>query len=248
MNWTVIGCAALLIGSALQASSQSTATNGTEANQPANAWLRTPTPYPPAADNAPQAARAARDQYFDAVFGARSALTPTTASWAHIAHDVSSPDIAKVPEIPEIPDRAVLSGTFASFQSLLSQSQRSIYTEVLFSVDHVFTAPAGQLAPGGTITIIIPGGSVQTSDATLSYLVDPEHFFIQPQRRYLLVLLYHSQGDFYTLAKDWELADGVVKPNSKLEQMRAAKGKAILAGISETQLSTTIQRLLSPAQ
>lgn len=151
-----------------------------------------------------------------------------------------------MPEIPQNPDRAILSGAFANFQCILSQSQRSIYTELSFSVDHVFADPTDQLARGATITLIIAGGSVQTSSGTLSYLIDPEQFFIQPQKRYLVVLSYHSDGDFYTLAKNWELSNGVVKPNSKIEQSRAAKGKSSLAGLSEAQLATSLQALIAP--
>jgi hypothetical protein len=70
MNWTKIWFAALLLGSALQASAQSISTSGTATNQPANAWLRTPTPYPRATDSVSQAVHGPRDQYFDEVFGA----------------------------------------------------------------------------------------------------------------------------------------------------------------------------------
>lgn len=88
---------------------------------------------------------------------------------------------------------------------------------------------------------------MQTSNGTISYLIDPEQFFIQPQKRYLLVLSYHQDGDFYTLAQSWELSNGVVKPNSKLEQNRAAKGKASLAGVPEGQLAASLQTLLMPS-
>lgn len=104
-------------------------------------------------------------------------------------------------------------------------SQPSVYTEVSFSIDGVLEDPTNQLAPGAAITVAISGGSVQTSNGTVSYLIDPEQFFIQPQKRYLMVLSYHSDGAFYTLAKNWELSNGIVKPNSKLEQSRAARGK-----------------------
>jgi hypothetical protein len=215
---------------------------------PANAWLRTPASSLRTTGSVSQSVRASRDQYFDTLFGAPSALTATTASWAHIGHEISAPDITKIPEIPQIPDRVILTGTFAKFESILSQSQRSIYTEVGFSVDRVLADPKGQLARGVMVTAIIPGGTVQIAGDTLSYLVDPEDFFIQPQKRYLLVLSYHSDGDFYTFVKNWDLSDGVVKPNSKVEQIRAAKGKAILSGKSETQLPAAVPPLLSQAQ
>jgi hypothetical protein len=237
--------ALFLIVSVLQATAHSISTNGTGINQPANAWLGTPTPSPLTADTVSQPVRLARDQYVDTIFGSASALTTTTASLAHIARDNAVPDLTKLPEMPRNPDRAVLTGTFMKFQSLLSQSQRSLYTEVSFSIDRVFADPTSQLAPAAAVTLIVPGGSVQTSRDSLSYLVDPEQFFIQPQKRYLLVLSYHSDGDFFTLAKSWELSSGVVKPNSRLEQLRAANRTAALAGASETQLDSLLQPLLS---
>jgi hypothetical protein len=105
----------------------------------ANAWIRTPAPSRPASGSVAQSIRLSRDQYFDTLFGAPSPLTATTASWAHIAQEISGPDISNTPEIPPIPDRVILTGTFAAYQSILTQSQRSIYTEVSFSVDRVLT-------------------------------------------------------------------------------------------------------------
>ena len=61
------------------------------------------------------------------------------------------------------------------------------------------------------------------------------------------MLTYQSSGDFYMLAKDWELSNGLVQPNSRIEQLRAAKGTAILAGAPETQLDSLLQPLLSTA-
>jgi hypothetical protein len=74
---------------------------------------------------------------------------------------------------------------------------------------------------------------------------NPEQFFIQPQKHYLLVLSYHSDGDFYTLAKSWELSNGIVKPNSKLEQLRATKGKSTLAGLPENQIAASLPAMLA---
>lgn len=210
---------------------------------PANAWLRTATSYPLQADSVSQSSRSVRDQYFDAVFGNPSPLKPETASWAHIGQDPSAAkDIAKFPELPTNPNRTIVSATFTKFQSVLSQSQRSIYTEISFTLDHSFEAPNDPLAAGTTITVAIAGGSVQTSGGNLSYLVDPQDFFIQPGKRYLLVLSYNADGDFYTLVKNWELSGGVVTPNSKLEQTRAAQGKAALASVAEDQIAPVLQR------
>lgn len=61
------------------------------------------------------------------------------------------------------------------------------------------------------------------------------------------MLSYVAEGDFYTLVKNWDLSDSVVKPNSKLEQARAAKGKAALAGLPENQISSSLEPLLMTA-
>ncbi len=211
--------------------------------------MQTATPSPLTADTAAPLLRTARDQYFDQIFGGVSALKPDTASWSHIAQAPFNPaDLTRIPELPANPDRTILTASFSSFKSVLSQSQRCIYTEINFSVDRTFQSATASLASGAAITVIIPGGSVQTGTGTLSYLADPQKFFIQPGNKYLLVLSYDADGDFYTLVKDWTVSGGALQPDSALEQARAAAGKSSLAGISESQIASAIAPLLLAAR
>ena len=112
-------------------------------------------------------------------------------------------------------------------------------------MDGVFQPGQGALNKGSAITVIVPGGTATTTTGTLSYLADAKDMFIQPNRRYLLVLSYNSAGQFYTLIKDWELVNGVVKANSKIEQLRATAGQSVLVGTNEAQLSAILAPLIA---
>lgn len=210
----------------------------------ANSWIKTPTPDS-SPDNVPPPIRSARSEFFDKGIGAASQLTPDSAAAVHLSEGSHFNVTGETP--PEIPDaaaRAVLTGTFIGYRSVLTSSRRSIYTEVNITVSHVFEAPE-RLAEGSTITLALPGGTVGTTNGTISYLTDPKAYSIEPNKRYLFVLSYHPKGDFYSLIATWNLSTGVVKPNSGAEQARAEAGESLLVGLTEDQLIPALNSLLS---
>ena len=211
----------------------------------ANAWMKTPT-REDATDDVNPSIRDRRNLFFDEGIGAASPLTADSAPFFHRSAGAS---MHGNEEIPRVASRAVLIGTFATFRSRIARSRRAIYTEVIVPVNYVFESSEHLVGPGSTITLALPGGSVETTDGEIiCYLVDPEEYFIQPNRTYLFVLSYNPSGDFYSLAKDWDLTTGVVKPNSRGEQVRADRGQSSLVGLSREKLIPFLQIGLANAR
>jgi hypothetical protein len=212
----------------------------------ANAWMKTPTPKSDT-DSVPSPVRSLRDQFFDSALGHHEVLTPENAGLHHMSEGSF---IGVQPEILEFPDRAVLIGTFKSFKSVLSASGRVVYTEAIIQVAEVFEDVSGASRPGADITIALPGGTVSTSDGkAISYLTQPQSFFIQPGRTYLFVLGYYAAaGDIYMIGKDWDLSDGIVRANSGLDLRRQREGTSSLVGLTRAQLVQSLNKRFSVNQ
>jgi hypothetical protein len=176
----------------------------------ANLWMTYPVPWSPATDAVPLDVRRERDKYFDDLIGLPSPLTPENARGSGLSEGAR---LGAQPEIFDAPNRAILIATFSQYQPVLSNSGRSVYTEVTLSVQDVFEDPAGTL-PGNSIVLVLPGGTVKTdSGAALSFLAQPRQYFISAGRTYLFVMSYHADGKFYMLAQGWDLTDGSVRRN-----------------------------------
>ncbi len=133
--------------------------------------------------------------------------------------------LAKYPKIANVPDRSVVFGTFRSFRSVLTVSGRAVYTEATIEIESTFEDASGLARPEGKITVIFPGGTVETrAGEIISYLTQPRRYFIGPGSTYLFVLGYYPEGHFYGLANDWDLSEGKVRVNSGQDQMRAQRG------------------------
>jgi hypothetical protein len=223
----------------------SVCTAATSASAAANAWMKIPTPYPLANDTVDPEVRAARDRFVDAAFGLSKPLSLDQSEQSHIGKALNQSDTTSAPEIPVVLNRVTVSATFTSSQSVLSHSGRSIYTEITFTINRIFEDAEGALSTGNTLTAIIPGGSVQTVSGPASFLVDPEDTFIQPKKRYLLVLSHNPAAQFYAVVKNWDLSSKIVKPNSKQDLLRTAAGKSVLANVSEDGLQPVLFELLT---
>ena len=138
------------------------AQNESDSQQPANAWMRKAENQNKGIEAISGQLRLDRDQYADDIFGRATPLKPDTAGWSHIGQDTAKSDFTKVAELPPVPNRTIVIATFQQFQSRLTQSRKAVYTEVSFSVQHVFETSAPQLVSGSNLTIMLPGGLVQT--------------------------------------------------------------------------------------
>jgi hypothetical protein len=205
----------------------------------ANAWMRIPTPYLARVANITPLTRAKRDQFWDNVAGPVP-LTPESALSTAVSDGVW---LANEPEILEVPNRAVLTGTFVSYRSILTASGRAIYTDITFRVHQVLQDHGGHALPGSDITLSITGGT--QSGQIISYLTQPRSPFLQPTRSYLLVLSYEEPGDFYTLAGNWDISDGTARPNTIRLRMKSDEGHSSLSGLTNDELIRILKERLS---
>lgn len=206
-----------------------------------NAWMLTPTPYLEWNKSVPAGIRAARDQFQDGMAGDEPLTAPhARAPGPGIGDGIPPTDIRPIPE------RVVLTGRFKRETSVLSGSQRSLYTEVTVQVDKVFENQAGSAAAANRdVTILIAGGTVRlASGKTLTYDTDPIPFSLQPDHTYLLVLTYEHTGDFYVVMEDWDISDGTVRPNTSSGVYRAKHGMSALSGLPVEKLDSVLGELL----
>ncbi len=190
----------------------------------ANAWMKTSTFYTAHDDRTvSMTIRADRDNFWDNSIGAHpTPLTPETAARTAVSEGDYGPGRR---EIPIVPNRAIVIGTFTNARSILTESGRCIYTDITFLVDHVFETTNHSLSTNAPITLSIQGGTVATAAGhVLSYLTPPRSMFIQPSRRYLLFLSYEPSGDFFLMAADWDVTDGIVHPNDTFSMREAKRG------------------------
>jgi hypothetical protein len=250
--------ALILLGLALGASmalgqASLNASPGSSAKTPApaagaNAWMAIPTAFSDRnRDGPPESPRPGRDQFWDNAIGARVPLTPHPAFGSATSEGAWTD---KEPEIPKVPNRVVLTATFVRHRSILSESARSIYTEVAFLVDDVFEDQSGHTAAHGQyITVGLPGGSVlDGSGQKISYLIQPRKLFLQPEKKYLLVLSYKPEVDFYTVGDSWDISDGTVRLNSVRNTLLQREGRSSLVGLRVDQLPQALSELLAQTE
>jgi hypothetical protein len=243
----VVAAALLTVGAA----GLSQSTPNKEPKPAANAWMLTPTPYLEWNKDVPAPVRAQRDHFWDEVTHRESPLTAAGAGEA-FGEAFGGPDWSDdgtEPEIPEVPDRAVLTATFAAHRSVLSASEKSIYTEITIRVEQVFEdkTGAGHLAPHKDITLMLIGGTVALgSGRTLSDHVQPSEPLFQPERSYLLALQYHKEGDWYAPREDWDVTDGVVRVNTGRGEYLAKHGRSRLNGLAVKDLGPVLSEELYP--
>ncbi len=195
----------------------------------ANDWMRVPTPVS-SPDPVPPGIRLQRDQIFDSCCGYSRPLVPEGGDgWIGEEATVG-------PEIPDHPRRTIVIGKFTKARSVLTASQRAVYSELTIHVTHIFQDYTGHLAPDTDITVLLQGGTVQTeSGQVIRYMVQPQRYSLKPNGTYLLILGYSPDGDFYTELTNWDLSDGTVRANREIEAARERRGESTLIGLSQEQ-------------
>jgi hypothetical protein len=212
----------------------------------ANAWMLTPTPYLEWNKDISPSLREERDRFWDDLSPREF---PLTVKQGH-GGGFGGPDYwddGKQPEIPDVLDRAVLTATFSAHRSVLSASEKSIYTEITMRVQQVFEDKTGSshLAPHKDITLMLNGGTVALrSGRILSDSVKPCELSPQPERSYLLVLQHQKEGDWYELIEDWDITDGIVRANTGWGQYLAKHGRSRLNGLPVEQLGAVLSEEL----
>ena len=185
-------------------------------------------------DDVADANRRARDAYWDNVIGSRVPLSEPGAR----LRDLPAADMLfQFPvEIPNPFDGYVLLiGRVGGYKTLLSSTERSVYTELEFRVETILGGPDIPLLRKDQVisigraggTIIAPWGRLE------SYVRTPEKYDFSPGRTYFIAAGYHANGDFYTMhgiQRRWDLTDGTVVPDSPIEVARAQRDARAPAG------------------
>lgn len=231
-------------------------TSAKETTAEANVWLRTPSPYLSWNKSVSVETRAQRDRFMD------EAAFPIydTSSEPITRIKITSPGAyepvtnsgcdgaASGPEIVDDSRRVVLTGTFRGHQSVLSATEYSLYSELIFGVDRVFeNKPATEGAVAGKdISLLSDAGTVLLSTgAKFSHGLKQPDFDLQLNHEYLLELAYFADGDFYLPLAIWDLSNGTVRPGDCRTRYRAASGRSALNGLSVSQYPAVLVSLLS---
>jgi len=206
----------------------------------ANAWMLTPTPYLEWNKDIASSLRAQRDHFWDA---AAPQHLPLTAPNSNMAVPEGGTFDRTQPEIGDVPNRVILTGTFTKHRSVLSSSEMSLYTEVTLRVDTVYDDESGLGHPfaNNDIALLLSGGTVKLrSGVTLTHNTPPRDLFLQPDHKYLLVLSYQTNGDFYLVYDNWDISSGTARANTYRTRYYASAGRSSLEGASVQQLGAVL--------
>lgn len=200
----------------------------------ANKWMTVPVDVRAENDPIPPQDRNARDGYWDGLIGASAPLSDPNAQGHPMPIADAVPD---APEFSDLGDGVMAIAKFESYRTVLSNSQRSVYTEIGLRVLHIFGNPNAPIQAGQLIELARPGGTIIAPwGKTLSYGIYPEQLGLQPQHTYLIRLGYHPSGHFYTAGyrtgELWDLTDGSVKPGNSLQKFRAEHSLSQINGMS----------------
>jgi hypothetical protein len=224
--------------------------------RPTNDWQRVPRdPLPPPTDPIGLVTRRARDQRVDHLIGAPRPLFGPPAdriAGEGLERVTTGPDRIELPEIPDFGSRTVVIGSFTDYDTVLSESRRSIYSEMHIRVERVLTTVKANLVPGATITVLALGGTVRMGPTVIEHYLHPSSEMLIPQHRYLLFLYYSPDCDSYDVVKSWELLGGRVLPFQEEDVLRARRGTSLYAGMDEAEfiaaVSAAIERESKPGR
>ena len=149
----------------------------------------------------------------------------------------------------KVPNRAVLTATFTGHCSRLTPSARALYTEITFHVGQIFDdrTGTGHPAPNRDITVILYGGTVKLANGEWFFVQNPAISggeLLQPDHKYLLVLGYHSNGDFYGYGDSWDMTDSILRANSARAQYFVMEHRSALDGLPVEMMGPAIDKLL----
>jgi hypothetical protein len=213
----------------------------------ADAWMKEPTPYLAWNSGISPALRAARDRVWEA--GSMSDMPLTQEGSGRVV----GCDYDMTWETSELGNhlkhRVILTATFLDHRSVLSKSERSLYSEVTLRVDKVYEKKTGneESIAGRDITMALYGGTVLLKDGRVFSIENTcarADLFIQPEHKYLFVPDYEKDGDFFHYAESWDLTDGTLRPSSPLTQFFGQSGHSALSGIKVEQLDSVMAKEL----
>lgn len=200
----------------------------------ANKWMTVPIDVRTQPDPVSRDDRQGRDAYWDTRIGASAPLSDPNAKGRPMPIGDA---VVSAPEIGDLGDGVLVIGKFETYRTVLSASQRSVYSEIGLRIQHVFGHPNPPIQQGQLIDVVRPGGTIIAPwGTTLSYGIHPEQMGLQPLHTYLIRLGYNTSGRFYSggyrTSELWDLTDGTVKPGNSLQKARADNGMSQINGLS----------------
>jgi hypothetical protein len=189
-----------------------------------DAWRRTPQQVTAErSDPVGKKIVTARSTLFDQLIGNDQPLDQPASQ------DMTTDLIREVPPQPELPvstSDTIVEATFESHLVHLSETKRSIYTELLFRVTNILTNNQKSARVGGTLSILKPGGSIIFPNGrTKAYALADNRDLFGPRASYLLFLNYNAATDSYAVVQSWILLNGKYYPNSPeiIDQLKAGQ-------------------------
>jgi hypothetical protein len=147
------------------------------------------------------------------------------------------PYFVRTPAIPVKESDAVIVATVDAVQPYLSNDHTHLYTEFSLTVEEQIKDAPGRTQVGQSIPIVIRGGRMRLADGrVIEEKPAFTNFAIAVGSRYLLFLCYNSTGQYFTVAKSWELKNGGIIPTAHEDQMDEREGKSVYASMNEGKL------------
>lgn len=244
MKHSWLACVCIVAGTALAQGPGAGRPDYADRLKPTNGWQRIARhPAPAPADPIGLATRRARDQRVDHLIGAPRPLfgPPVERSAGEgLESSTTGPDRVALPEIPDYGSRTVVIGSFTDYDTVLSESRRSIYSEMHIRVERVIKTDQANLVSDATINFLALGGAVRVGLSVVEHYLRPRAGALVPQHRYLLFLRYSPEGDTYDLWKSWELLDGRAMPCQEEDVLGAQRGTSQYAGMNEAEFIAAV--------
>jgi hypothetical protein len=143
----------------------------------------------------------------------------------------------RIPAIPVKESDAVVVATVDAVQSYFSGDHTHLYTEFSLAVEQKIKDTSDLARVGQSIPIVIRGGRMRLANGSV---IEEKpaftNFVISIGSRYLLFLRYNSTGQYFTVAKSWELKNGGIIPTAHEDQMDAREGKSFYTAMTDSDL------------
>jgi len=154
-----------------------------------------------------------------------------------LIYQSAPPYFVRTPAIPVRESDAIVVATVDAVQPYFSGDHTHLYTEFSLTVDEQIKDTTGLAKVGQSIPIIIRGGRVRLANGrVIEEKAAFTNFSISVGTRYLLFLRYNSTGQYFVVAKSWELKNGGVIPTAHEDQMDEREGKSPYASMTESKL------------
>ncbi len=209
------------------AASQSQQASGTRFSdrlRPSNGWQESVRePLRPPQSGPAKLLHDAREGWADRVLGVGLPLDEMYGKRIGWGRDLGVP--VGLSAVPIFHDRVVVVARFTGYDFVLTKSRCALYSEMYLGVERVLESGNADIGPGTRVTAIQIGGTVRLpSGRVLQHASRPRPFTIAPGHRYLLFLQHVTDGDFYSVFKSIEFADGKALPNSHDDVRSAENG------------------------